>query len=346
MNLRKISLYIVFLIVGFVSCKKDDTPTIEPIVLRDRAEQNLADMDSLNKYLDTHYYNATDFASLPNPKISDIIIIKVLDGENVPSGYTKLKTAVGEPKKLVYKNIDYEYFVLELNKGGGDSPTFADNIRANYEGFTIDGAVFDSQGLVNPVQNLFDLTKVILGWTKVFPEFNTAESFVDNSDGTVSFTNTGMGMMFLPSGLAYFPDFTNSISPPLWYSPLIFKFELLQMFQNDHDGDGIPSYLEDLNGNGELVTADFLADDDTDGDGKPNYLDADDDNDGILTKNEITVTKITKPTVEEVKMVFLEYNRVLLNKIVKEQNGEFTGTIITFKDTDGVKPFDYLDKNY
>jgi len=48
----------------------------------------------------------------------------------------------------------------------------------------------------------------------------------------------------------------------------------------DDDNDGIPSILEDINGNGDLT------DDDTDGDGIPNYLDADDDGDNVLTEDE------------------------------------------------------------
>ncbi|MDO6761553.1 hypothetical protein Q4566_15175 [Tamlana sp. 2_MG-2023] len=46
------------------------------------------------------------------------------------------------------------------------------------------------------------------------------------------------------------------------------------------DDDGIPSDLEDVNGNGDLT------DDDTDSDGIPNYIDSDDDGDNILTADE------------------------------------------------------------
>jgi len=45
----------------------------------------------------------------------------------------------------------------------------------------------------------------------------------------------------------------------------------------DDDQDGIPSELEDINGNGDLE------DDDTDGDGIPNYKDNDDDGDNVKT---------------------------------------------------------------
>ncbi|MGB3468837.1 MAG: hypothetical protein WBA74_26365, partial [Cyclobacteriaceae bacterium] len=49
---------------------------------------------------------------------------------------------------------------------------------------------------------------------------------------------------------------------------------------NDDDNDGVPTKSEDLNGNGHPK------DDDTDNDGIPNYLDIDDDGDGINTLNE------------------------------------------------------------
>ncbi len=48
----------------------------------------------------------------------------------------------------------------------------------------------------------------------------------------------------------------------------------------EDDNDGIPSDLEDINGNGNYD------DDDTDDDGVPNYLDDDDDGDNIKTINE------------------------------------------------------------
>lgn len=48
----------------------------------------------------------------------------------------------------------------------------------------------------------------------------------------------------------------------------------------EDDNDGIPSELEDINGNGNYD------DDDTDGDGVPNYLDDDDDGDNVKTINE------------------------------------------------------------
>lgn len=286
MNFRKIGLYILCLTIGFVSCKKDDSTDTEAFEERDRLEQQVSDMDSINKYLANHYYNSDEIASLSNPGIKDLVFTKLDEGASVPVGYTLLKDALGlEKKSINYADIDYEFYVLTINQGGGnDTPTFADNARVIYEGFTLDDAIFDSA--VNPVT--FDLTSLIPGWRKVLPQsFFTAESFVESGDGVVNYMNRGVGVMFLPSGLAYYSNATSSISS---YTSIIFKFELLNMSQNDHDFDGVPSYLEDLDGDGEYIV-NFIntkdeTDDDTDGDGSPNYLDQDDDGDGILTINE------------------------------------------------------------
>lgn len=343
MNLGKIGLLILFLTLGLLSCKKDDDEDTTLTPPRDRGEQQIIDKDSLIGYLETHYYNSADFEANPNPSISDLIITELADGEVVPDGHTILNESPKLSTEIItYLDTEYEFYVLKLNQGGGeDMPTFADNVVVTYEGFTLDNEIFDSA--VTPVT--FDLTSLIPGWRKVLPGFNTAESFVDTEDGTVDFINRGVGVMFLPSGLGYFSNVTSNIPA---YSPIIFKFELLRMFENDFDGDGIPSYLEELTGDGEF-TVNFdnskdPDDDDTDGDFNPNYADTDDDGDGVLTKDEIVVTAVNKPTRQEVLDTTLETNQVLLNKIKKEQeDGSYTGTIITFKDTDSDGIPDYLD---
>ena len=74
------------------------------------------------------------------------------------------------------------------------------------------------------------------------------------------------------------------------YSPLIFQIELFATSLNDHDSDGVPSYLEDLNGDG-FFTIDVdeitdTTDDDTDDNNILDYVDIDDDGDGVPTINE------------------------------------------------------------
>jgi hypothetical protein len=91
--------------------------------------------------------------------------------------------------------------------------------------------------------------------------------------------------MFIPSGLGYA---AGSASIPS-YSPLVFSFKLFELQRLDQDGDGIPSYLEDLDGDGysRVLATGVLNPDDTDGDGIPNFLDVDDDGDGYGTKTKL-----------------------------------------------------------
>ena len=190
MNLRKVSLYLVCLIIVVLSCKKDDDGGVAPVVIRDRAEQQKKDIDSLNKYLESHYYNSAHITSLgTDVSISDIVINKLPDGKteaDVPVGHTLLKTAVGSAKTTTHANTTYEYYVLKLNQGGGsESPKFCDKIRLNYEGFTLDNNIFDYS--VNPfvgnlIRNGVNDTGLIAGWSKVMPYFNIAKGFIENPD--------------------------------------------------------------------------------------------------------------------------------------------------------------------
>jgi len=273
MKIRKITLYILCVLVWLVSCSKDDETA--PIIVdeRDRTEQQIIDKDSLMGYLETHYYNSSVYVGNPNPSINDLVITVLPDGESVPADHTLLIDAI-EIKTTVFADVDYEYYILRLNQGGGaDRPNFSDDARVIYSGNLLNEEVFDSA--VTPTD--FDLTSLVAGWGRVLPEFNIAESFIINGDGTVSYYNNGLGVMFLPSGLAFFSDNLDGI--PI-YSPLIFKFELFQTEINDHDLDGVPSYLEDLDGDLNLNN------DDTNEDGFPNYVDNDDDGDGTLTIEE------------------------------------------------------------
>lgn len=278
MKIGKVTLLILSITAAFLSCNKDDgSNDAQATPDRDRGEQQIIDNDSIIGYLETHYYNSSAFVSNADPSLADLTI-SVLPEDGIlpdPANNTLLINAV-ETRNYTYEETDYEYYILKLNQGGGSmSPNFSDDIRVNYEGRRLDDVVFDSA--VNPIS--LDLTSLILGWRRVFTEFNVAESFMTNGDGTVDYMNHGLGVMFLPSGIAYFSAAQVNIPA---YSPLVFKFELFETKVNDHDGDTIPSYLEDLDGDGEFT----VDGDDTDGDFIPNYFDVDDDGDGVVTLNE------------------------------------------------------------
>lgn len=303
----KIKQYTLTLLCGLAlmtSCKKDDDGGGSSIVERDRTQQQVVDRDSLLGYFDTHYYNSALLLDGNEHSMSDIVITELPKDEEgnyiyeVPEGHTLLSDALvaGDivVNTTVYQETNYEYYVLKLNQGGGESPTFADDVRLNYIGNLQDASVFDST--VNPTE--FDLLNLIQGWRLVLPQFSAATSFVENSDGTTSYFNHGLGVMFLPSGLAYYA------SPPIGvsaYSNLIFKFELFQTETNDHDNDGIPSFYEDIDED------DNVFNDDTDEDDIPNFLDTDDDGDGIATINELEpTTYIVDTNIGETEPVLTE----------------------------------------
>ena len=280
MRVGKISLLILCLSIGLFSCKNDDDGDIPPAQAdppRDRTEVQDEDDPEIVKYLKSHYYNSDAFGSSNmDPNSSQLVISSVADGN------TKLWDDI-ETLDVTFAETNYIIYYLDLNKNvsaEADSPTFADNVRILYEGFTLENKTFDSA--VTPVNS--DLTTFIPGWRKVLPLFKTSDSdVIENSDGTLTFPNHGVGVMFLPSGLAYFDRSQTGISA---YEPIAFKFDLLLTTENDHDNDGVPSYLEDVDGDGEL-------NDNTDNDFDnrtliqiPNYIDADDDGDGVLTINE------------------------------------------------------------
>ena len=278
MKIKNYSVLVIALMLSMMSCKKEDdgfTTTPE----RDRTEQQVIDKDSLLGYLETHYYNASLFATPGDHTISELVITELpqddegnyLDLPNPDDNNLLSEDII--TRTVTFSDVLYEYYVLKLNQGGGDAPNFTDNVRINYSGNLQDEEIFDST--INPTD--FDLIGLIPGWRMVMPEFNTADSFVINGDGTISYSDYGLGMMFLPSGLAYFSV------PPFGvptYANLIFKFELFQTEVTDHDSDLVPTYLEDIDGDDNIFT------DDTDNDDIPNFLDNDDDGDGVLTINE------------------------------------------------------------
>jgi FKBP-type peptidyl-prolyl cis-trans isomerase FkpA len=337
MNFRKITLCVLALLAIVSSCQKDDPDEFIAIPPRDRTEQQVVDRDSLILYLETHYYNEATFLTSGTHSMSELIISELprdTDGNFEPLPDPDINKLLIDSQFLetietTYLDISYEYYVLRLNTGGGVSPNFTDEIRVAYSGNLLDEVIFDSTP--NPI-DLELITNqgggVIEGWQLVFPTFKSASSFMDAGDGTISYDDFGLGVMFLPSGLGYFDVSPSALIPQ--YSNLIFKFELYQTEVTDHDNDGIPSYLEDLDDNGNVF------DDDTDGDFFPNYVDTDDDGDGVFTIDEleaITYTVNTNLGEPEPVLAVNEYERsrttlngIITIKTVKTVDSDSNGT--------------------
>ncbi|WP_422105057.1 hypothetical protein [Winogradskyella sp.] len=330
-----VAFFSLTIVVTLISCGDDDGPSIV-VQERDRTEQQAADSDSLIDYLSTHYYNSSFFETGTNHEYSDIIITELEAGEDVPAGHTLLLDAVGDPRTTTFFDVEYEYYVLNLNQGGGEAPRFTDQVSVRYEGISVTtGDVFDSLAssrILNLQGNIFTTIGAIRGWQLVIPTFNTATDFsIDN--GFVNYNNYGLGVMFLPSGLGFYSGTNTGTS----YDNLVFKFELLRFEQEDHDGDGIPSYIEDIDNNLEVE------DDDSDEDQLANFIDADDDNDGVNTRDELVATTYIVDTTMGDEEPVLGANEYEVSRT--EVDGIITINTVRADDTNNNGILDYLDES-
>lgn len=275
----------------FTSCKKDDDNDIvqvPPSLLADVAPE---DDEAIIEFLNTHFYNYEDFIN--EPGVNHKIIIDTIAGDNADKtpmmdfaasvtinvSSTYLGLSVEET------DIPHKLWYIKVREGGGEQgPTFADSTLVRYQGSLLDGTLFDeSKDFIWQ-----ELPFTVYGYANGVAQFKagTADQIVDNPDGTYDVANSGLGIIVMPSGLAYFNSPSSSLIP--LYSPLLFKVEIgLFKEDTDRDNDGIPSIMEDVNGNG------YLFDDNTDLDSEsftflPNFRDADDDGDGVSTRSEVT----------------------------------------------------------
>jgi hypothetical protein len=276
MMMKKITYLLTFLIIStaLISCGNDDQGG--GITVRDRGEVFTEDLVKLQDYLNTHFYNYEEFASNPAGSDFEIAFDTIADAN---AGKTPLASQVTS-NAITRDGIDYTYYTLNVRQGGGDSrPTFADSVLVSYKGRLLNDEVFDSS--LNSVW--FDLPNIVDGFSAGITELNDAVSINSNPDGTLSYVDSGIGAVFMPSGLAYFNITLRGIPA---YSPLIFSYQLRKSKTTDHDNDGILSKFEDLDGDSDVKSPNNR--DNTDRDQSSsvilnNYIDLDDDGDGVPT---------------------------------------------------------------
>lgn len=347
MNLRKFLIPILSLFFVISSCK-DDEPGFEAIPLRDFQEVNDENEIEIQTYLETHFFNYEDFdfTDATNPSNDDFTV--VLDTISAENGtldkislfeiYEESQAQNPDPDlypKLYIKTVNqddivYNLYILKVREGEGDSINALDAAAMLYSGTITDGTVFDSQVNIESGQP-FNLTGVgnvggvVAGFKEGVIEFKTSTGFVVNPDGSITYKDHGIGVVFMPSGLGYFA-FPPTSEIPL-YSPLFFNLKVISRSNTDFDLDGMPSHLEhpdgDITGEEDNIDEDFLV----------NFIDNDDDGDGVLTRDEVQQKEYeddgTNPfmTKAEAKAYYtsdIETNG--LNEIFISAEGELDGT--------------------
>jgi hypothetical protein len=305
--MNKFKFYFIVLItsLSLFSCsKKDDDVTIEPPV--DFAVQYPKDIALIEDYLKNNYITIVNHPGFVDDQ--DVTIKKIDAGQ--PSIYSYLDSPT-YPKLLIrpvkMHNVDYKLYYLVLRPGVSVSPCNVDGVLTSYRGTYLSRSVATETVPSEPTATFFEELKYpqtyfelytiyevpLRAWSEIFPQFKTGTSDI-NGDGTVSHKDFGAGVMFIPSGLAYYNSGSGSIPA---YSPLVFSFKLYNIERLDQDKDGVFSYQEDQNNDNYVYdyrntiaypTTPTTNLDDTDKDGIPDFLDVDDDGDNYTTKLEIT----------------------------------------------------------
>ena len=241
---------------------------------RDYAEQRAVDIDSLQTFLQNRFYNYEDYQNAAsNERVT--FTIDTIQGANAAK--TPLIDQVNEISLKVKDDDgvyhDHTAYILPLREGVGTAPTVADSVFVTYKGMLLNLYMFDER--TSPIW--FESLSVVKGFGALMPYIKKAAAPIVNTDGTYSFDGFGSAAVFMPSALGYYNNTQSSSIPQ--YSPLVFAVDLYTYNTTDHDGDSVPTHLEDIDGDGYF-------DDDTDSDGVPNFRDVDDDNDDTLTRNE------------------------------------------------------------
>jgi FKBP-type peptidyl-prolyl cis-trans isomerase FkpA len=276
------SILFVILTITIISCNKNDDNNTVP--LKDFNEQYLVDLESIDKFIDTHYM-------IVDPITFDVTYNLLTSDPNKQS----IRAQTLHPLEFrmyenTTQNVNYKLYYINLQEGTNERPCAVDSIHVAFRGVLANDAATQFDVAQNPVW--IKLDEVISGWPQIFPLFKTGIYDTTSGPNPVNFQNFGAGIMFIPSGMAYYNN-PQAASIPV-YTSLVFNFKLYELQFRDHDLDGV------LSKNEVPVGSDIFYDPrtfDTDNDGVFNMYDIDDDGDRVLTKTEIKnpVTQLPYP---------------------------------------------------
>ena len=130
----------------------------------------------------------------------------------------KGRAAKEEGEKFLAQNAQKEGVIttksglqyIVLKEGNGKAPKATDRVKCHYEGFLIDGTVFDSS-VQRGEPAVFGLQQVIAGWT----------------EGLQLMKEGGKTRFFITYLLGYGPSGAGASIPP--YAALIFDVELIEV---------------------------------------------------------------------------------------------------------------------
>ena len=281
-SLFKIVL-LVSVMLTLVGCPSDDSTTYE---VRDRQEVYDENITAIEDYLKSNYI---EFDANNNATVTVIpdggTQTSIWDQYSTDGGLTFPSFTVKNDSRStlltdgrIDDDVDYKLYYIMLNEGGGVTPTSVDSTLVGYKGWNLENEVFDQND--NGVWFSFPESSLsaISGFRQILSKVKTEVSHTEGTDGSITRTNFGNVIVFIPSGLAYFNTSALNIDQ---YAPIVFQVKLYDRKERDHDYDEVSSKHEDLNNDNDYFN------DDTDGDKIPDFVDVDDDGDAFLTKFEV-----------------------------------------------------------
>lgn len=229
--MKKVILTLFAASVLIVSCKKDDEHKVEPP--RDRGEEAIAAQNEIEDYLSNYAYNYEDFE---NPT-EDFDYRIVMDSIEAGSGKTPLIEQV-ESKTVedpFEPGVKYKLYYLKVAQGEGTAVADAEVAFITYESWRLSSnELLERTSSSQPKPFVMENKTSNAGLKAALEEFNAANGFVENEDGTISYDGYGIGAVFVPSGLAFFNN--PPLSAPIgYYNQLIYTFQVKGISEKEEE---------------------------------------------------------------------------------------------------------------
>ncbi|UWX55950.1 FKBP-type peptidyl-prolyl cis-trans isomerase [Maribacter litopenaei] len=171
----------------------------------------------IREFLSTHFFNYDEFINPPsdfdykirfdtiagdNSQKTPIMFSDTISGANFEFGMETITVESSSFGVTDEEVSDHTLYYLVVRQGGAEEmPTIGDNVVLRYEGTLLDGTLFDASSN-QPVT--FNLSGVVRGFGNGMEYLKTGTNLIVNDDGTVTYSDYGIGAIFIPSGLAYF----------------------------------------------------------------------------------------------------------------------------------------------
>lgn len=231
--MKKVILALFAASVLVVSCKKDDDHKMEPP--RDRGEEAIAAQNEIEEFLSAHTYNYEDFENPTADFDYRVVIDSIVPGSNRTPLIEQVESkTVEDPYE---SDVKYKMYYLKVAQGEGAAVADAEVVYITYESWRLlTNEMLERTNSSDPKPFVFENKASNTGLKAALKEFNAADGFVENADGTITYQGYGIGAVFVPSGLAFFNN------PPLGapigvYNQLIYTFQVKGVSEKEEEED-------------------------------------------------------------------------------------------------------------